>query len=496
MARKKTKNEKTPNIVDFDIIVSSISKDAASEKNDSIKESCIEINMKKESKGIKEKKSKLYNKKSTSLKKVIKENMKSKSNINEKTIKVKQKFINKDNDYSSEVDFESDESNISEILNDEIDEDIDDDVLDVKVKHQPISILVKTLCQRGREKGYLTYDEVQSTGAFLEPEEIDYVISQIIENNIPLEDHEPVEDRSKLKERLMEMREDDDKKSVEDIYEDDRLHDSVKMYLKAIGEILLLTPEQELELAKRIEQGDEEAKQKLINANLRLVVSVAKKYTKRGLQFLDLIQEGNQGLIRAVKKFKYRKGFKFSTYSIWWIRQAITRAIADQARTIRVPVHMVETINKIRKISRKLYQESGNEPPIEEIAKNTNLTVVKVKSIMQTAMDPISLETPIGEEDSHLGDFIEDKDAKSPVDAAFHAMLKEKIKSVLSTLTEREAKVLTYRFGLNNGCPHTLEEVGKIFNVTRERIRQIEAKALRKLRHPSRSKHLREYYMD
>jgi RNA polymerase primary sigma factor len=361
---------------------------------------------------------------------------------------------------------------------------------------QSIDALVKTLCQKGQEKGYLTYDEIQKSAAFLEPEEIDYVISQVIENNIPLEEHEPQEERSKLKARLMEMREDDEKGKIEDIYEDDRLHDSVKMYLKAIGEIPLLTPEQELELAKRIEQGDEEAKQKLINANLRLVVSVAKKYTKRGLQFLDLIQEGNQGLIRAVKKFKYRKGFKFSTYSIWWIRQAITRAIADQARTIRVPVHMVETINKIRKISRKLYQETGNEPPIEEIAKNTNLTVGKVKSIMQTAMDPISLETPIGEEDSHLGDFIEDKDAKSPVDAAFHAMLKEKIKSVLSTLTEREAKVLTYRFGLNNGCPHTLEEVGKIFNVTRERIRQIEAKALRKLRHPSRSKHLREYYMD
>lgn len=361
---------------------------------------------------------------------------------------------------------------------------------------QSIDNLVKVLCQRGQEKGYLTYNEVQKTAAYLEPEEVDYVISQIIGNNIPLEEHEPQEVRSKLKARLMGMREDDEKAKVEDIYEDDRLHDSVKMYLKAIGEIPLLTPEQELELAKRIEQGDEEAKQKLINANLRLVVSVAKKYTKRGLQFLDLIQEGNQGLIRAVKKFKYRKGFKFSTYSIWWIRQAITRAIADQARTIRVPVHMVETINKIRKISRKLYQETGNEPPIEEIAKNTSLTVGKVKSIMQTAMDPISLETPIGEEDSHLGDFIEDKDAKSPVDAAFHAMLKEKIKSVLSTLTEREAKVLTYRFGLNNGCPHTLEEVGKIFNVTRERIRQIEAKALRKLRHPSRSKHLREYYMD
>ncbi|PKK91273.1 MAG: RNA polymerase sigma factor RpoD [Candidatus Wallbacteria bacterium HGW-Wallbacteria-1] len=356
--------------------------------------------------------------------------------------------------------------------------------------------IVKTLLQQGQDKGYLTYKEVQRKCKHLDPEELDYVISELMDSGIILEDDPPAE-RKRVKPKIKGWRDDEeDQEEVEEEIDDDRLHDSVKMYLKAIGEIPLLTPEQELELAKRIEQHDEEAKQKLINANLRLVVSVAKKYTKRGLQFLDLIQEGNQGLIRAVKKFKYRKGFKFSTYSIWWIRQAITRAIADQARTIRVPVHMVETINKIRKISRKLYQETGQEPSIEEIAKQTNLTVVKVKSIMQTAMDPISLETPIGEEDSHLGDFIEDKDAKSPVDAAFHAMLKEKIKSVLSTLTEREAKVLTYRFGLNDGCPHTLEEVGKIFNVTRERIRQIEAKALRKLRHPSRSKHLREYYMD
>lgn len=357
-----------------------------------------------------------------------------------------------------------------------------------------LELIVKGLLQLGQEKGYLTYKEVNKRCRNLEPEELDYVISELMDSGVVLDD-EPLE-KKRVAPKVKGWRDDEEDIPIEEEIDDDRLHDSVKMYLKAIGEIPLLTPEQELELAKRIEQFDEEAKQKLINANLRLVVSVAKKYTKRGLQFLDLIQEGNQGLIRAVKKFKYRKGFKFSTYSIWWIRQAITRAIADQARTIRVPVHMVETINKIRKISRKLYQESGQEPTIEDIAKHTNLTVIKVKSIMQTAMDPISLETPIGEEDSHLGDFIEDKDAKSPVDAAFHAMLKEKIKSVLGTLTEREAKVLTYRFGLNSGCPHTLEEVGKIFNVTRERIRQIEAKALRKLRHPSRSKHLREYYMD
>jgi len=281
--------------------------------------------------------------------------------------------------------------------------------------------------------------------------------------------------------------------------EDDGLKydDSVKIYLKEIGSIPLLTVEEEIALAKRIEKHDKEAMAKLIQANLRLVVSVAKKYTKRGLHFLDLIQEGNQGLIRAVEKFKYKKGFKFSTYAIWWIRQAITRAIADQARTIRIPVHMVETINKVRKVARILTQKFGREPSCEEIADELAMTPEKVKGILKTAMDPISLETPInGENDSSLGDFVEDKQVMEPVRSAYSNMLKEQIHEVLSSLTEREHKVINYRFGLEDGWQRTLEEVGQKFGVTRERIRQIEAKALRKLRHPSRSKKLKEFYID
>ena len=270
--------------------------------------------------------------------------------------------------------------------------------------------------------------------------------------------------------------------------------DPVKMYLKEIGQGPLLTNEEEVELAKRVEQGDPEAKRKLIEANLRLVVSIAKKYVGRGMLFLDLIQEGNLGLIRAVEKFDYRKGYKFSTYATWWIRQAITRAIADQARTIRIPVHMVETINKLNRTSRQLVQELGRDPTPEEIAEKMGITPEKVREIMKTAQEPLSLETPIGEEeDSHLGDFIEDTGALAPPQAASYSLLKEQLDNVLNTLTDRERRVLKLRFGLEDGRPHTLEEVGQIFGVTRERIRQIEAKALRKLRHPSRSKKLRDY---
>lgn len=270
--------------------------------------------------------------------------------------------------------------------------------------------------------------------------------------------------------------------------------DPVRMYFKEIGKVPLLTADEERELAIRIEQGDEEAKKKLCESNLRLVVSIARRYLNRGLSFLDLIQEGNLGLIKAVEKFDYTKGYKFSTYATWWIRQAITRSIADQARTIRIPVHMVETINKLIRISRQLLQEYGREPTSEEIAEEMGITVEKVREIKKISQDPVSLETPIGEEeDSHLGDFIPDEDIPSPVDAAAYSMLQKQLREVLDTLSEREKKVLILRFGLDDGRPRTLEEVGKEFNVTRERIRQIEAKALRKLRHPSRSKKLKDY---
>lgn len=272
------------------------------------------------------------------------------------------------------------------------------------------------------------------------------------------------------------------------------VEDPVRMYLKDIGKIPLLSPEEEIQLAKRIEAGDEEAKKRLAETNLRLVVSIAKRYAGRGMQFLDLIQEGNLGLIKAVDKFDYRKGYKFSTYATWWIRQAITRAIADQSRTIRIPVHMVETINRLIRTSRQLLQELGREPQPEEIAKRMDMPVERVREVMKISQDPVSLETPIGEEeDSHLGDFIQDDHVAVPVDAATFTLLHEQLLEVLETLTEREQKVLKLRFGLEDGHPRTLEEVGKEFNVTRERIRQIEAKALRKLRHPSRSKKLKDY---
>ncbi|MCG7408735.1 RNA polymerase sigma factor RpoD [Paenibacillus sp. ACRRX] len=273
-----------------------------------------------------------------------------------------------------------------------------------------------------------------------------------------------------------------------------KIDDSVRMYLKEIGRVGLLSAEEEVNLAKRIADGDEEAKRILAEANLRLVVSIARRYAGRGMQLLDLIQEGNMGLIKAVDKFDYTKGFKFSTYATWWIRQAITRAIADQARTIRIPVHMIETINKLARVSRQMVQELGREPEVEEIAKEMELSVEKVREIMKISQDPISLETPIGEEnDSKLGDFIEDQDALAPVDSAAYEFLKEQLGDVLDTLTEREENVLRLRFGLEDGRTRTLEEVGKVFGVTRERIRQIEAKALRKLRHPSRSKRLKDY---
>jgi RNA polymerase primary sigma factor len=357
---------------------------------------------------------------------------------------------------------------------------------------QPIII---ELVKKALVNGCISYQEIElklpQTSTIDEMEE---VISIIMESKIDLTDDD--EDKYASQDSLLEEIKKFDEYQA-NFEGDDSVLDSVKMYLRGIGEVPLLNTDEEVELAKRIEQSDEEAAIKLIEANLRLVVSVAKKYKKRGLLFLDLIQEGNQGLIRAVKKFKYKKGFKFSTYAIWWIRQAITRAIADQARTVRIPVHMVEIINRLRKIARQLSQELGREPTHDEIAERLKMPVEKVKKIFKISLEPVSLETPIGEEDeSHLGDFIEDKNAVSPVESASYLMLKEQINDVLKTLTEREDKVIKYRFGLIDGCPRTLEEVGRIFGVTRERIRQIEAKALRKLKHPSRSKKLKEFYAE
>ena len=352
---------------------------------------------------------------------------------------------------------------------------------------------VNSILKKAKEKGTITYGDLASELDDVNPDQIDQVFDAFEELGVDL-----------LNDDLDEEPDIEDLKEVEDLkldeidndtsYEGINVDDPVRMYLREIGRIPLLTFDEELDLAKRILKGDEEAKQKLAESNLRLVVSIAKKYVGRGMLFLDLIQEGNMGLIKAVEKFDYTKGFKFSTYATWWIRQAITRAIADQARTIRIPVHMVETINKLIRTSRHLLQQMGREPTPEEIAAEMEIPVEKVMEIQKIAQDPVSLETPIGEEDdSHLGDFIQDDDSPEPHDSAAYTLLKEQLEEVMNTLTPREAKVLKLRFGLEDGKARTLEEVGREFEVTRERIRQIEAKALRKLRHPSRSKKLRDY---
>ncbi len=355
---------------------------------------------------------------------------------------------------------------------------------------------IKELVEKGKKNGMLTYKEIMDALEEIEmnPEQIDktyeYLESKGIEiiGNIESEiDIPPIDDDEN----------DEDAEEVDldlSVPEGVSIDDPVRMYLKEIGKVPLLSPEEEVDLAKRMERGEQEAKKKLTEANLRLVVSIAKRYVGRGMLFLDLIQEGNLGLIKAVEKFDYTKGYKFSTYATWWIRQAITRAIADQARTIRIPVHMVETINKLIRVHRQLLQELGRDPLPEEIAEVMDLSVDKVREIQKIAQEPVSLETPIGEEeDSHLGDFIPDDDAPAPAETAAFILLKEQLMEVLDTLTPREEKVLRLRFGLDDGRARTLEEVGKEFNVTRERIRQIEAKALRKLRHPSRSKKLKDY---
>ena len=357
-----------------------------------------------------------------------------------------------------------------------------------KLKQEKVNNILK----KAKEKGKITYGDLASELDDVNPDQIDKVFDAFEELGVDL-----------LQDDMDEEPDIEDLKEVEDLkldeitdtsYEGINVDDPVRMYLREIGRIPLLTFDEELDLAKRILTGDEEAKQKLAESNLRLVVSIAKKYVGRGMLFLDLIQEGNMGLIKAVEKFDYTKGFKFSTYATWWIRQAITRAIADQARTIRIPVHMVETINKLIRTSRHLLQQMGREPTPEEIAKEMEIPVEKVVEIQKIAQDPVSLETPIGEEDdSHLGDFIQDDDSPAPQDSAAYTMLREQLEEVMNTLTPREAKVLKLRFGLEDGKSRTLEEVGREFQVTRERIRQIEAKALRKLRHPSRSKKLRDY---
>ena len=356
---------------------------------------------------------------------------------------------------------------------------------------------IKTLLAMAKKKkNVLEYQEISDHFAdlHLEEEQMDEILDALEKSGIDvlrITDDDDIPDE----ELLLSDEDEVDMENLDlSIPDGISIEDPVRMYLKEIGKVPLLSAEEEIELAKRMENGDQEAKKRLAEANLRLVVSIAKRYVGRGMLFLDLIQEGNLGLIKAVDKFDYRKGYKFSTYATWWIRQAITRAIADQARTIRIPVHMVETINKLIRVSRQLLQELGREPTPEEIAEEMKMPVERVREILKISQEPVSLETPIGEEeDSHLGDFIKDDNVPVPADAATFTLLKEQLEEVLGTLTEREQKVLTLRFGLEDGRARTLEEVGKEFNVTRERIRQIEAKALRKLRHPSRSRKLKDY---
>ena len=436
------------------------------------------------------------NKKSTKIKDTKKENNKETKSKKEDKLKNENKETKKDlkkdskkdskNDNKKDTKKEKKDITVKEESKKEVSEDTNKEVSENTNKK------VQDILAKAKEKGQITYGELATQLGDINPEQIDKVFDAFEEIGVDV-----------LKDDLDEEPDMEDLEEVEDVkledintmnFEGVNIDDPVRMYLREIGKIPLLTFEEELDLAKQVLEGSEDAKQKLAESNLRLVVSIAKKYVGRGMLFLDLIQEGNMGLIKAVEKFDHKKGYKFSTYATWWIRQAITRAIADQARTIRIPVHMVETINKLIRTSRHLLQQLGREPTPDEIAEEMEIPVEKVMEIQKIAQDPVSLETPLGEEDdSHLGDFIQDEDSPAPQDSAAYTLLKEQLEEVMGTLTPREAKVLKLRFGLEDGRARTLEEVGREFMVTRERIRQIEAKALRKLRHPSRSKKLKDY---
>ncbi len=451
-------------------------KKAIAEKSTSKKE-------KNEEKEVKKKKEKLQAEEENAIKKSKKELDKEDKKLENSNKEEEPKKAKKSKKEEEELEANIDEETVNEVLEDE---EIDEE----KSSEDKVKIII----EKAKKQGKITYGELATELDTSSTDEIEKVFDAFEELNMDIikddfDDEEPdLEDLEDLED--IKVEELNNIANLDGISTDD----PVRMYLREIGRIPLLSYEEELEIAEKVLEGDEEAKQKLAESNLRLVVSIAKKYVGRGMLFLDLIQEGNMGLIKAVDKFDYKKGFKFSTYATWWIRQAITRAIADQARTIRIPVHMVETINKLIRTSRHLLQKLGREPSPEELAEELEMPLEKVMEIQKIAQDPVSLETPIGEEDdSHLGDFIQDDDSPAPHDSAAYTLLKEQLEEVMNTLTPREAKVLKLRFGLEDGKARTLEEVGREFDVTRERIRQIEAKALRKLRHPSRSKKLRDY---
>ena len=458
-----------------------------------VKEEIKEKDTKKETKKKTKSEEKVVKKENKTKKEEINKKNESKKKVNEEDkgkqdVAKKNKTEKKSKEEKEETKENTKKEKLEEKIEDKKEEKIEKEEKNAEdIKNEKVDKILK----KAKEQGKITYGDLAKELDDANPDQIDEVFDAFEEMGVSLNDdldEEPdIEDLKEVEELKLD-------EITDTSYEGVSVDDPVRMYLREIGRIPLLTFEQELDLAKKILKGDEEAKQKLAESNLRLVVSIAKKYVGRGMLFLDLIQEGNMGLIKAVEKFDYTKGFKFSTYATWWIRQAITRAIADQARTIRIPVHMVETINKLIRTSRHLLQQLGREPTPEEIAKEMEISVEKVMEIQKIAQDPVSLETPIGEEDdSHLGDFIQDEDSPAPQDSAAYTMLKEQLEEVMTTLTPREAKVLKLRFGLEDGKARTLEEVGRVFDVTRERIRQIEAKALRKLRHPSRSKKLRDY---